>query len=195
MHRLVPLLLALALVSVGCLDGAGDRSGDHASPTITGQPSDEARGPDEYWMVWVDGDQRRDPPPGYVCSIVFDHTVDADNQTVAYSNDTYAFYPDEVAYLVAFDLWEQVSSCPKAYSLHTGHQALTERMGAYGNLTLDPAPNGSILLEPGTWLHPGQQASYTYQATERSGGQSRDVTGWFNVTHLGAWPQDGLAAR
>lgn len=192
MQRLIPLLLVLALSLAGCLDGAGDPSVDRQGPTVTGEPSDETRGEDEYWMVWVDGRQVLDPPPRYVCSVVFDHEVEPDEETVRYSNDTYSFDPDEVTYLVAFDLWETGSSCPQAYSLHPDVAPVTEPMGGYGNLTLEPAANGSIMLETGTWLQPGQQASYSYETTKPSGGETHDVSGWFNVTHLGAWPQDGL---
>lgn len=192
MQRLMPLLLLLSLPLAGCLDGTGDPPVDRQGPTITGEPSGEALDGDEYWMVWVEGAQVLDPPAGYVCSVAYDHTVDADQQRVMYSNHTYGFDPGQVTYLVAFDVWEESSSCPLAYSLHAGHAELTEGVGGYGNLTLVPATNGSIMLEPGAWLDPGQQASYSYETTKRSGGETRDVTGWFNVTHMGAWPQDGL---
>lgn len=192
MQRLIPVLLVLALPLAGCLDRISDQPVDRQGPTITGEPSGETLDDDGYWMVWVDGRQVLDPPPRYVCSIVFDHEVDTREETVRYSNDTYAFDPEEVTYLVAFDLWEEGSSCPKAYSLHPSPDPVNEPMGGYGNLTLGPAANGSIMLEPGAWLHPGQQASYSYETTTQSGGETRDVSGWFNVTHMGAWPRDGL---
>lgn len=192
MHRLMPLLLVLALPLAGCLDGAGDQPVDRQGPTITGEPSGETLGDDEYWMVWVEGHEVLDPPARFVCSVAYDHSVDAEQERVTYSNHTYGFDPAVVTYLVAFDVWEDTSSCPLAYSLHTGQAELTEAVGGYGNLTLVPATNGSVMLEPGTWLHPGQQARYSYEATKQSGGESYDATGWFNVTHMGAWPQDGL---
>ncbi len=192
MRRLIACLLIGMLLAAGCLDGTRTSQAEVTGPEVSGQPSGESLGEGEYWIVWVEGEQHLDPPAQYICSVAYDHDIDVANRTLEYSNHTYDIDPANVTYVVAFDVWEPSSSCPTAYRLHPGLQPLSQAMGAFGNLTLEPAANGSIMLEPGTWLHPGQQASYTYEATKRMDGDAHEATGWFNVTHLGAWPQAGL---
>ena len=195
MRALAAWLLAAFLLPAwaGCLD----RAGPDLSPNdgvVTG-----ARGPDDYWLVRVTGQEdrtARTPGPQSVamCSLAFSHSIDTANRELTFASRQ---YPDVTAgdfdVLVAFEHFDH-GSCPLAYGLRLGGGPHAADMGHYGNISLSVEANGDVVLDDAR-IPLGQTGAYHYDDTTIEGGVVFDVVGAFKVTNLGAWPVAGVSAQ
>lgn len=184
-RRRLAIVLSVVLLAAGC---AGP-SGEDPSQGTDGETDDT------YFLVHVEGNETHDPPPGHVCDVAFDHRLDEDDERLNYSNHTYDNMTDP-GLVMAFDVWDESTHCPIAYSLHAGFSEVETEIGRYGNLTLAPREDGSVVVNADSMereLGPGDRFEETYEAQyEDSEGRQVNVSGQFVVEHLGSWPTDRL---
>lgn len=181
---LLAVALCLSLLALGCADTPGD-------------PGESDDGEDTYWIVQVRGNETHDPEPGHVCDVAYDHRLTPEEQRLAYSDHSYNL--TDPGYVIAFDVWDESTYCPIAYRLHAGTDAVTAEIGRYGNLTLTPREDGSLVVEADSAereLRTGDRFTETYEDRyEDDQGRQVNVSGSFVVEHLGAWPADRLEAE
>lgn len=153
---------------------------------------DDTRERGEHWMVWIHGAQSRDPPPGHVCDVAWDHSVDPGARRVDYHNGSYAFDPGDVRVLVAWDVFDGVS-CPLAYALDADPSGPAVReVGRLGNLSVEVQGDGALVLDGTHVLERGTGAHLRYDRTVATEEGTRRFEGNVTVELLGAWSQDGL---
>ncbi len=179
-------LLMVAVFIAGCLTPPPE---DRAlGPIVLGTPSGQTLGTGEFWMVWVQGEEREDPGPNYNCDYPRDHRVYPEEKRLEYNR--YEVDLEEVRSVIAFDLEKPPTACPVVHDLVTGFGGVNKELGMYGELHLIPQPDGKVLLDAETWLHPGQDAFYLYTGEYEDNRGEVDLIGEIKVRHLGAWSRD-----
>lgn len=182
--RVLPPALALALALAPALAGCLSPSTRVVTPE-GGFPADLDRGADEYWMVWVHGNETKDRGPfdaRAMCSIVFDHEVDPETKALRLG-ERYADWSG-VQVVVAFDHFDD-GDCPLAYEAHLDETRIVQEMGAAGRLTVEVHVNGTARIDGATWVEAGRRVSVGYEASE--------TRGEYVVEALGAWPRSGIS--
>lgn len=173
------LLTIVALVMAGCLTPATSHR-----ETVTGGEARAPPGPDDYWLVWVHGEESHDYGPlegRVVCSIAFDHELDHANKTLTRANDSVP--ADEVRMAIVADHWQKESDCPLAYTVVFNEPKATFRLGAGGEVTVELLENGTLVVD-GAYVPFGAQSSASYEKERDSGS--------FTVENLGGWPRAGI---
>lgn len=156
--------------------------------------TDEERGPDEYWMVWVRGNQTVERENPYACARQSpSYEIHHANASVEYREESYSFRPGDVRVLIAYRHEDRSSSCPEVYRLVVNPAAPhREEMGVYGRFDLTVRPNGTLVAD-GRSVPLGQAARVTYEGHP----PDRNAVygfGSFRVVNLGAWAQGDLWA-
>jgi hypothetical protein len=175
--RAALVALLLMLVLAGCAMKTRV-SMDHEPSGIPAQ----TRGDDEFWMVWVHGDETR-PCSGVVCSrvscsIVFDHSVDPAARAFRHANES---APEAPRTLLAFDVFDE-GGCPVAYKHGFDLAKAHEPMGAT-SVDIVIHEDGSLVVN-GENTPIGQRSRFTYDTGEERGE--------FVVENLGAWTVGGI---
>lgn len=180
--RGLPLALAAGLALAGCLSPA--------SRTVTpedGVPADDTRGEDELWVVWVHGREWKDRgalDSRAVCSIVFDHELNASAKTLRLGERYADWAGARIA--IAFDQFDD-GDCPLAYEVHFDKTRVAQAMGQAGTVAIDVFDaNGTALLDGATWIRAGQRVTVSYDARDGWRGE-------YTVENLGAWPRSALS--
>lgn len=189
-----PLLCSVLVVALvaGCSGvGNGLESSFKREPVTV---EDRMRGPGEFWMVSILGnetDERRNQP---VCSrLPTPFELIHHNQTVRYDPQHSDVDPSQVRVLLAV-LHEDLSSfCPEAMAL-LGDPAPGETfdMGQWGRLSVTVEANGSVRAGD-RWIPLGQAGHFSYEGTPTDPDVIR-VDGNFTVVNLGAWDREDLWA-
>lgn len=151
-----------------------------------------------YTFVWVQGSERTHPPPEQreTCTYLWDHRVNTTTERIEYRAEGYDFDPADVTKLVAFDHFDETRQCPEAMHLDASPDTLTTGMGAYGNLTLAHAANGTVQVGDRGWVGAGENLTVTYRepVDDEQADRDRWVNGSFTVHNFGEWPRRGLEA-
>lgn len=190
------VLTAAAALTAGCLGPDGSEGWlDREVQIVDGAASAEGeRGEDEYWMVWVRGNETDERDPQAVCARQPpNYRLHPGNETVVYDNRSYDFTAEEVTALVAYDHEDRSSGCAEIERLvanpREGH---VEVMGEYGDVSITIRDDGTLLVDERAVLL-GEAAEVTYEGTPPDP-ERVHVEGSFRAEVLGAWPQDRLEA-
>lgn len=189
---LAGLGLAVATVFLaGCIGHVDDL--DREVQIVAGAAdADETRDGDEYWMVWVRGNETDERAQPFVCTRVLpNYRLDVGDRSVVYSNGSYGFDPDEVRVLVAFDHEDRSSQCSEAEHLVADPEPEhVQEMGEWGELALTVREDGTLVAD-GHEIELGVAAAFSYEGTPQDPDKLH-VDGGFRVEVLGAWPQEKL---
>jgi hypothetical protein len=179
--------LLVAMSGAGCLDGF--QPGEHSTgeEPVSGPP-DQAK----YWFVWVQGQERHDPDPGFSCDYDFNHSIDENRTIVRYEEREYDIDPDSVGFLIAFDHFESPTGCPITYGVRVAVPVVREAMGRFGPLELRVHENGTVIANGESVIGPGETATFAYEDAYAEASQSVLVNGEITIRHYGAWPRSGL---
>jgi len=150
---------------------------------------DEVEG--DVLLVTVEGSQTASPTAG-VCDVRFSHDVNTANRRLSYDAQRYRFDPANVSRLASFAHFRE-NRCPNAYTLVPDQEAITRRIGDYGNLTIAFADNGTVNVDGRTWLSPGGNVTFDYNETVENEYETYEAHGDVEVTHHGSWPRSSLA--
>lgn len=173
----------LAMMVAGCA------SSDGAAPIQVSLASegdaDTLREAGEFWMVWVEG--REDVPHPSdamgMCSIAFSHQVEPSSRSIRHERNQ-SWQPNEVALLIATDLFERGSDCPQDYALTANQPSKAIVTDAWGQAGLEVSMGDGSVLFRGHHIAPGEVATFV-------GGADR-ANAVMRVHAFGAWPQAGL---
>lgn len=191
--RGVCTVLVLALALAGCLGvGTGiDRSFEREAISV----DDGVRGPEEFWMVSIRGNETDEREPQAVCGRVgVPFELLRHNDTVRYDPDRTDVDPDEVQILLAVRHEDLSSACPEAIALAGDPpEGQTFDMGQWGRLAVRVYSNGTVQAG-GHWIPLGQVGQFSYEGSPPDPDVIR-VDGQFKVVNLGAWDREDLWAR
>lgn len=184
--------LALLLAAIAGCTGPSDDGIEREIHTLANDVTDTSRSQDEYWMVWIHGNETDERKNQAVCSrLPPDYRIDRANESVVYENRSYDFEPANVTTLLAFDHEDRSSQCAEAEHLVANPQdAHPQAMGEYGTLSLTVREDGTVLVD-GKQVSLGETAEVTYEGTPPDPDKLH-VDGRFLVENLGAWDQQRL---
>lgn len=192
----VALVLVTIAVVAGCLgsDGSDDWLERDVQIVDGAASPDATRAEDEYWMVWVRGNETDEREPQAVCDrLPQNYRLSPGNETVVYDNRSYDFAPEEVTVLIAFDHEDRSSQCAEVERLVADpREGYVVTMGEYGDLSITVREDGTLLLGERAVLL-GEAAKVTYEGTPPDP-ERVHVEGSFRAEVLGAWPQQSLEA-
>lgn len=188
------VLLTWAAALAGCIDPL-----EGAGTEVRLEPLDAAAHEPragEYAFVWVRGNSTWQHLGGQrgavaVCDIAWDHDVLPDRRTVRYADR--AGIHDGVRHLVAFDVFDQRSSCPVAYDLDP-RSGFTRDLDVLGDVSFQVTEDGRVAVA-GTDVPVGQKAVLTSSETRDRDGATWRVTTTVEVGNRGGWPQERLEGR
>jgi hypothetical protein len=95
-------MILMTPVLAGCSSPAdGDPLPREFHVETTDVDPDQERGEDEFWMVWIRGNETDGRDPAVCGRRAPDHRLDPGDERVVYASDAYSFDPDQVRVLVA----------------------------------------------------------------------------------------------
>lgn len=192
---LIVLTLAALSLASGCLrTGAnGGSTSDAANDSMTlvaTAPSDTRRDADEYWMIYVHGNETRGGPDVACAAAPPTYEIDTSQRSLSYDPETYPIDVQVVRVAVAFD-HRQPSSCRAAYGLDLNPAGTAEKsMGGFGTLRIEILDDGKLIVQGDRELPLGKALDVSYD--RRNPEDGLPSKGSFRVENLGAWPQSGL---
>jgi hypothetical protein len=111
-------MILMTPVLAGCSSPAdGDPLQREFHVETTDVDPDQERGEDEFWMVWIRGNEIDGRDPAVCGRRAADHRLDPGDERVVYASDAYSFDPDQVRVLVAVAQADPTSGCPEAERL------------------------------------------------------------------------------
>lgn len=193
MPRLIGPLLALALVTAGCVTSSPEA--DHEVQVVDNGRDGEQRSDDEAWVVWLHGAERNDAPPQTgLCDNAMSHEIDPQNRSLTLYDSV---DEDDLWGVLVLDHFDQNPHCPIAYNAHPNpdpDEPTRVDLDAGGELEVTVHRDGRLTVDGGT-VEQGEAARVTYEGRETIEGEQYQVRGRLLVETLGAWSLDRIEHR